>query len=323
MGLAGTVTHHAVTLTWDDPQDDTITHYRVLRGIADRHEERQFTVVSPDTGSAPNRHVDHPVEINTRHVYRIIAANQHGERRLSSPAEADTYLIAKVPFPGVDDTSEGLRRCPVGPGLQPEAILAAVCDRAGKVEARAIPRPGWRSTTGLMAGGQTGRTITTIDRSPRRIYSMLTAAVVLAPGAAALPVRALEPRPRRGERVDADGAAAAPFAENGPPTLAQPCSFAGLWWSQSPGRMTKGTRPLRNNRAFPGWRRAFVHGLAVGRSRSVFSTLRARPPLCLDSRQYFGSARSDTARRAGTRRPRRWHRTVVRSRPCHAACVGT
>ena len=94
-----------VRLSWDDPGDTSITHYRILRRDAGTHEEGQFIVIDRDTGSSGTQYLDRSVEINKRYVYRIEAVNEHGESKRSRLAEADTYMVAIVPFPGSDDTS--------------------------------------------------------------------------------------------------------------------------------------------------------------------------------------------------------------------------
>ena len=94
-----------VRLSWDDPGDTSITHYRILRRDADTHENGQFIVINKDAGSSGTQYLDHSVEINKRYVYRIVAVNEHGESKRSRLAEADTYMVAIVPFPGSDDTS--------------------------------------------------------------------------------------------------------------------------------------------------------------------------------------------------------------------------
>ena len=48
-GLSSTVSHDQVTLTWDDPNDDSITGYVILRRDKEIHEEGTFVTVAPDT----------------------------------------------------------------------------------------------------------------------------------------------------------------------------------------------------------------------------------------------------------------------------------
>ena len=95
-GLTGDVTHDMVSLRWDDPEDDTVTSYQVLRRSrdADTYGDGQgapeFAVVAGDTGSADNSYVDSDVEPDTRYVYRIKARNAAGLSDQSSYFNANT-----------------------------------------------------------------------------------------------------------------------------------------------------------------------------------------------------------------------------------------
>ena len=77
-GLSGTVAHNAVSLSWDDPEDDSITGYQILRRNRAVDAPGQFQVHVEDTGSAATSHVDRDVEPDTRYVYRIKARNAGG-----------------------------------------------------------------------------------------------------------------------------------------------------------------------------------------------------------------------------------------------------
>ena len=94
-----------VKLSWYDPGDTSITHYRVLRRDVGTHENGHFIVIDSDSGSAQVQYFDHAVEKDRRYVYRIIAVNDHGESRPSGSAKANTCLVAIVPFPGPEDAS--------------------------------------------------------------------------------------------------------------------------------------------------------------------------------------------------------------------------
>ena len=109
-GLTGDVTHDMVTLSWDDPGDDTVTSYQVLRRSrdADTYGDGQgaaeFAVVAGDTGSADSSYVDRDVEPDTRYVYRIKARNAAGLSVQSSyfnantPAAPATVEVEAVPI---------------------------------------------------------------------------------------------------------------------------------------------------------------------------------------------------------------------------------
>ena len=94
-----------VRLSWDDPGDTGITHYRILRRDVDTHKKGQFIVIDGNTGSSQTQYLDRSVKNDKRYVYRIVGVNEHGESGQSRSAKADTYLVAIAPFPDSDDTS--------------------------------------------------------------------------------------------------------------------------------------------------------------------------------------------------------------------------
>ena len=89
-GLTGTVAHDAVSLTWDDPGDASITGYQILRRDKALHAVGQFMVHVEDTGSAATSYVDRDVEPETRYVYRIKAINGAGLSERSDYFGANT-----------------------------------------------------------------------------------------------------------------------------------------------------------------------------------------------------------------------------------------
>ena len=89
-GLASEVSHDSVTLTWDDPKDDSITGYRILRRETDRQDPGVFTTINRNTGNARTAYTDGTVEPETRYVYRVKAINAHGVSGQSNYADADT-----------------------------------------------------------------------------------------------------------------------------------------------------------------------------------------------------------------------------------------
>ena len=82
------VTHESVTLTWDPPNDHSITSYRILRRERDAGTELQAIV--EDTGSAANTYMDDTVEPETVYEYRVKAINNDGVSEQSNSAQADT-----------------------------------------------------------------------------------------------------------------------------------------------------------------------------------------------------------------------------------------
>ena len=89
-GLGATPSHDRVVLRWDDPQDDTITGYVILRRNRATTQAGQFTVLVADTGSATTTYTDHGVESEESYTYRVRAINRHGESEMSLWARADT-----------------------------------------------------------------------------------------------------------------------------------------------------------------------------------------------------------------------------------------
>ena len=78
-GLSAAVSHDAVALTWDDPQDDSITGYVILRRDRAIHPVGTFVTIAGDTGSTDTTYTDATVEPEKEYVYRIKAINEHGE----------------------------------------------------------------------------------------------------------------------------------------------------------------------------------------------------------------------------------------------------
>ena len=84
------MSHDVVTVSWDDPGDDTITGYVVLRSDKAIHPKGTFVTLAPDTGSAATSYVDASVSPGRRYVYRVKAINAHGTSDRSTWARATT-----------------------------------------------------------------------------------------------------------------------------------------------------------------------------------------------------------------------------------------
>ena len=72
------VTHDAVSITWTDPGDSSITDYQVLRRNPAIHDPGVFGVIEDDTGSSDTSYEDTDVTPETSYVYRVKARNAHG-----------------------------------------------------------------------------------------------------------------------------------------------------------------------------------------------------------------------------------------------------
>ena len=89
-GLETTATHDSVTLTWDDPQDDSITGYVILRRIPGVDPEGHFSELVSNTGTDATTYTDDTVSAETRYTYRIKAINEHGVSERSRWYHIDT-----------------------------------------------------------------------------------------------------------------------------------------------------------------------------------------------------------------------------------------
>ena len=98
-GLEATATHNQVVLTWNDPQDDSITGYVVLRRIPGTDPEGQFSELVSNTGTAATTYTDGSVAAETRYTYRIKAINEHGTSERSRWYHIDTPA---APVPETD-----------------------------------------------------------------------------------------------------------------------------------------------------------------------------------------------------------------------------
>ena len=101
-GLSATASHDSVTLTWDDPGDDTITGYVILRRVRENDVGGEFSELVPDTGSAATTYTDDTVVAGTTYTYRIKAINGAGTSERSRWSHIDT------PAAPVPDKPRGL-----------------------------------------------------------------------------------------------------------------------------------------------------------------------------------------------------------------------
>ena len=99
---ATTATHDSVTLTWDDPGDDSITGYVILRRIPGVDPQGNFDELVADTGTAATTYTDNTVSAETRYTYRIKAINGAGTSERSRWSHID------VPAAPVPDKPTGL-----------------------------------------------------------------------------------------------------------------------------------------------------------------------------------------------------------------------
>ena len=101
-GLSATTTHDRVVLTWDDPGDDSITGYVILRRVRENDVGGEFSVLVPDTGSAATTYIDDTVAPSTTYTYRIKATNGAGT------SERSRWFHIDIPAAPVPDKPTGL-----------------------------------------------------------------------------------------------------------------------------------------------------------------------------------------------------------------------
>ena len=109
-GLSATPSHDRVVLTWDDPNDDTITGYVILRRNRETDAQGQFTELVADTGTAATTYTDDTVAAETPYTYRIKAINAHGSSERSRWFHIDTLAgpePTQEPTPEPESVSEG------------------------------------------------------------------------------------------------------------------------------------------------------------------------------------------------------------------------
>ena len=91
VGLTGTVASGAVSLSWDDPGDASITGYQVLRRNPVVDEPGEFHTIIDDNGAADTSYNDTTVSGGTRYVYRVRAA------QLCGPEPHERLLQGRCP----------------------------------------------------------------------------------------------------------------------------------------------------------------------------------------------------------------------------------
>ena len=89
-GLTTDPAHDQVGLDWDDPDDSTISGYRILRRLPAQDPPGEFAVLLEHTGSALTSYIDTSVTSQTSYVYQVQAINAHGSSEQSSWANALT-----------------------------------------------------------------------------------------------------------------------------------------------------------------------------------------------------------------------------------------
>ena len=118
-GLDATATHDQVVLTWDDPGDDSITGYVILRRVRVNNTGGEFSELVEDTGTAATTYTDATVKANTTYTYRIKAINKHGVSERSRWFHIDTPAAPEAVEGDDPDEQDGGapgHATPPGPG---------------------------------------------------------------------------------------------------------------------------------------------------------------------------------------------------------------
>ena len=87
------VTHNSITLSWTDPDDTSITGYRVLRG----NEAGNLTAIAQDTGNANVEYTDSTVAAEITYHYAVLALNPNGPGAQSATVSATTTATPQQP----------------------------------------------------------------------------------------------------------------------------------------------------------------------------------------------------------------------------------
>ena len=100
--LSATASLDSVTLTWDDPGDDSITGYVILRRVRENDVGGDFSELVADTGTAATTYTDDTVAAGTTYTYRIKAINGAGT------SERSRWFHIDTPAAPVPDKPTGL-----------------------------------------------------------------------------------------------------------------------------------------------------------------------------------------------------------------------
>ena len=115
------VTHNSITLSWTDPEDTSITGYRVLRG----NEASNLTAIAEDTGSNSVEYTDSTVAAETAYHYAVLALSQNVEGEQSATVGVTTQA-APEPKKGEDKPpTDRVTRAAPGPPLNLTAVSGA------------------------------------------------------------------------------------------------------------------------------------------------------------------------------------------------------
>ena len=153
--IAARIGHSVLTLTWDDPQDDTITGYRVLRGA----EADNLAVINSDTASNATEYEDDTVAPETAYHYAVLARSANGEGAQSDIISATT--------PAAPKSKEQPRRSGARQDTPiPPVILVSNLSQTANQNATYSRDHGQAFTTGNNSTGYSVTSVTIVSKDP-------------------------------------------------------------------------------------------------------------------------------------------------------------
>ena len=153
--IAARIGHSVLTLTWDDPQDDTITGYRILRGT----EADNLAVINSDTASNATEYEDDTVAPETAYHYAVLARSANGEGTQSDIISATT--------PAAPKSKEQPRRSGARQDTPiPPVILVSNLSQTADQNATYSRDHGQAFTTGNNSTGYSVTSVTIVSRDP-------------------------------------------------------------------------------------------------------------------------------------------------------------
>ena len=102
--LIGETSNGSVILSWDSPNDSSVTGYRILRRALET--ELNLTTLVADTGSTSATYTDASAVAGVRYAYRVIAISPAGESRESNFVNVQVQVASASP--GVPDKPQNL-----------------------------------------------------------------------------------------------------------------------------------------------------------------------------------------------------------------------
>ena len=153
--IAARIGHSVLTLTWDDPQDDTITGYRILRGA----EADNLAVINSDTASNATEYEDDTVAPETAYHYAVLARSANGEGAQSDIISATT--------PAAPKSKEQPRRSGARQDTPiPPVILVSNLSQTANQNATYSRDHGQAFTTGNNSTGYSVTSVTIVSKDP-------------------------------------------------------------------------------------------------------------------------------------------------------------